>query len=261
MQEIGELGKDLVALHGINISMLSSELNEYMKALKIEEIDIDKVEVTLENMKYLSNIKEYSLTKVNFNEIGSVSSTVTITAWCMAILVLILVVATCCKCCAPCTAVGKGIWLMLKCFFGGIWKLCKCMTKKRKKVEEVVETRPNPPKRKWADQPDRRKKLRKDRRSMSMDKSASASRASMDTVSIGLDNIERVVNWKVLYDKERVMIVSTVDGIYVTFNPCNGKVEDRDGRRYLVSKPEVSVITLGEEIRKSIRPPELIDIL
>ena len=73
VQEIGELGKDLVALHGINISMLSSELNEYMKALKIEEIDIDKVEVTLENMKHLSNIKEYSVTKVNFNEIGSVS--------------------------------------------------------------------------------------------------------------------------------------------------------------------------------------------
>ena len=80
VQEIGELGKDLVALHGINISMLSSELNEYMKALKIEEIDIDKVGVTLVNMKHLSNIKEYSVTKVNFNEIGSVSSTVTITA-------------------------------------------------------------------------------------------------------------------------------------------------------------------------------------
>ena len=56
------------------------------------------------------------------------------------------------------------------------------------------------------------------------------------------------------------MIVSTVDGIDVTFNPCNGKVEDRDGRRYLVSKPAVSVITLAEEIRKSIRPPELVDI-
>ena len=68
--------------------MLSSELNEYMKALKVEEIDIDKVEVTLENMRQLSNIKEYSLTKVNFNEIGSVSSTVTITAWCVALLVV-----------------------------------------------------------------------------------------------------------------------------------------------------------------------------
>ena len=51
VEEIGELGKDLVALHGINLSMLSRELNEYMKALKIEEIDIDKEEVTLENMR------------------------------------------------------------------------------------------------------------------------------------------------------------------------------------------------------------------
>ena len=52
-----------------------------------------------------------------------------------------------------------------------------------------------------------------------MDKSASASRASMDTVSIGLDEIERVVDWRVMYDKERVMIVATIDGIDVVFNP------------------------------------------
>ena len=29
VDEIGELGKDLVALHGINVSMLSGESNEY----------------------------------------------------------------------------------------------------------------------------------------------------------------------------------------------------------------------------------------
>ena len=93
-----------------------------------------------------------------------------------------------------------------------------------------------------------------------MDKSASASRASMDTVSIGLDDIERVVDWKVLYDKERVMIVSTVDGVDGIFNPYNGKVEDREGRRYLVSKPTASVMTAAEEIRKSIRPLVLIEV-
>ena len=64
VDEIGELGKDLVALHGINVSMLSDELSEYMKALKVEELDIDKVEVTLENMRHLSNIKEYLLQRL-----------------------------------------------------------------------------------------------------------------------------------------------------------------------------------------------------
>ena len=51
-----------------------------MRALHIEEIDIDKVEVTLENMRHLSNIKEYSATKVDLKDIGSISSTETITA-------------------------------------------------------------------------------------------------------------------------------------------------------------------------------------
>ena len=64
VDEIGELGKDLVALHGINVSMLSDELSEYMKALKVEKLDIDKVEVTLENMRHLSNIKEYLLQRL-----------------------------------------------------------------------------------------------------------------------------------------------------------------------------------------------------
>ena len=88
VDEIGELGKDLVALHGINVSMLNGELNVYMTALKVEELDIDKVEVTLENMRHLNNVKEYSVTKVNLKEIGSVSSTVTITAWAVAVLIL-----------------------------------------------------------------------------------------------------------------------------------------------------------------------------
>ena len=65
VDEIGELGKDLVALHGINVSMLSGELTAYMKALKVEELDIDKVEVTLENIRHLNDTKEYSVTKVS----------------------------------------------------------------------------------------------------------------------------------------------------------------------------------------------------
>ena len=125
IDEIGELGKDLVALHGINVSMLSDELSEYMKALKVEELDIDKVSVTLENMRHLSDIKEYSVTKLSLKDIGSVSSTVTITAWTVAVLILLLVTATCCKCCSPCAAVGTAVWDLLKCIFGGLWSFCK----------------------------------------------------------------------------------------------------------------------------------------
>ena len=125
VDEIGELGKDLFALHGINVSVLSGELSQYMKALKVEELDIDKVEVTLENMRRLSDIKEYSVTKLSLKEIGSVSSTVTITAWTVAVLIVLLVTATCCKCCSPCATVGTAVWDLLKCLFGGLWSLCK----------------------------------------------------------------------------------------------------------------------------------------
>ena len=120
IDEIGELGRDLVALHGINVSMLSSELSEYMKALKVEDLDIDKVKVTLKNMRHLSDIKEYSVTEVSLKEIGSVSSTVTITAWTVVVLIVFLVTATCCKCCSPCATVGTAVWDLLKCLFGGL---------------------------------------------------------------------------------------------------------------------------------------------
>ena len=155
VDEIGELGKDLVALHGINVSMLSDELSEYMKALKVEELDIDKVEVTLENMRHLNNIKEYSVAKVNLKEIGSVSSTVTITAWAVVVLIALLVTATCCKCCSPCATVGTAVWDLLKCLFEGLWSLCKCLFGKREKEpKEVTEN-----KRKLVEIPSMRKRF------------------------------------------------------------------------------------------------------
>ena len=113
--------------------MLSSELNEYMKALKVEELDIDKVEVTLENMRHLSNIKEYSVTKVSLKDIGSVSST-----WTVVVLIVLLVTATCCKCCSPCAMVGTAVWDLLKCIFGGLWSLCKCLVGRRDSVPKKV---------------------------------------------------------------------------------------------------------------------------
>ena len=138
-EEIGELGKDLVAFIGINISMLSSELIEYMKALKVEEIDIhvDKVDVTLENMRHLRNIKEYTVTKVSLKDIGSVSLTVTITAWTIVVLVVLLVVATCCKCCSPYAIVGKAVWNLLECVFGGLWRICKCLVGLRESQSRI----------------------------------------------------------------------------------------------------------------------------
>ena len=44
------------------------------------------------------------------------------------------------------------------------------------------------------------------------------------------------------------------------FNPYSGKVEDASGRRHLVSRPDVSILTAAEDLRRSIKPPELIDI-
>ena len=251
--DIVELGKDLVALHGINVSMLSDELNAYMKALKVEELDIDKV--TLENIRHLNNIKEYSVTKVNLKEIGSVSSTVTITAWTVAVLIVLLITATCCKCCAPCTTIRTAIWDLLKWFFNGLWSLCKCLLGLRK--SELKEVREN--KRKLVDKPSMRKRFCKGDLKTGMYKSASASKASMDTVSVNLDDIERVLDWSVRYEKDRVMITTVLDGLELYFNPCSGKVEDVTGRRHLVCVPDISILSVAEDLRRSIRPPELVE--
>ena len=126
-----------------------------MKALKVEELDIDKVEVTLENMRHLNNIKEYSVAKVNLKEIGSVSSTVTITAWAVVALIALLVTATCCKCCSPCATMGTAVWDLLKCLFERLWSLCKCLFGKREtEPKEVTEN-----KRKLVERPSMRKRF------------------------------------------------------------------------------------------------------
>ena len=91
-------------------------------------------------MRHLSDIKEYSVTKLSLKEIGSVSSTVTITVWAVAVLIALLVIATCCKCCSPCATVGTAIWDLLKCLFGGLWSLCKCLVGMRDSVWGVDPT-------------------------------------------------------------------------------------------------------------------------
>ena len=86
-------------------------------------------------------------------------------------------------------------------------------------------------KRKLDERQSMRKRFRRGDRKMKMDKSASASKASMDTVSVSLDDIERVLDWSVRYEKDRVMITTVLHGLELYFNPCSGRVEDVTGRQ------------------------------
>ena len=77
--------------------------------------------------------------------------------------------------------------------FGGLWRVCKCLVGLREsKPKEVTGN-----KRKFSEKPKMRKRFRRDESKARLDKSASVSKASMDTVSLGLDNIERVLDWSV----------------------------------------------------------------
>ena len=43
------------------------------------------------------------------------------------------------------------------------------------------------------------------------------------------------------------------------FNPYLGKVEDAAGNRHLVSMPDVNILTVAEDLRRLIKPPELVE--
>ena len=94
---------------------------------------------------------------------------------------------------------------------------------------------------------------------MGLDESVSASKASMDTVSESLDDIERVLDWSVKYEKDRVLITTVLNGLELYFNPCSGKVEDVTGRRHLVCVPDINILSVAEDLRRSIKPPELVE--
>ena len=97
-------------------------------------------------------------------------------------------------------------------------------------------------KRKLVERPNMRKRFCRESYETSMNKSASTSKASMDTVSVGLDDIERVLDWSVRYEKDKVMITVMLDGLELYFNPYSGKVEDAAGKRHLVSVPSVDTV-------------------
>ena len=78
---------------------------------------------------------------------------------------------------------------MLKCIFGGLWSLCRWLVgRKGSKPKVAKET-----KRKLVEVPSMRKKFCREGSRMKLKKSASFSKASKDTVSVGFDDIERVL--------------------------------------------------------------------
>ena len=131
----------------------------------------------------------------------------------------------------------------------------KCLIRRRESQPSEVKQN----KRKLVEQPSVRKRFRKGHRNMGLSESVSASKASVDTVSESLDDIERVLDWSVRYEKDRVMITAVMNGVEVYFNPCSGKVEDGTGKRHLVCVPDVSILCVAEDLRRSIRPPALVE--
>ena len=105
-------------------------------------------------------------------------------------------------------------------------------------------------KRKLVERPRMRKRFHREDYKTSMNKSASTSKASMDIVSVGLDDIERVLDWSVRYEKDKVMITTVLDGLELYFNPCTGRVEDGAGKRHLVSVPDINILTIAEDLRE-----------
>ena len=99
-------------------------------------------------------------------------------------------------------------WDLLKCLFRGLWTLCKCLVGMRESEPKKVKEN----KRKLDERLRIRKRFRREDSKASLDKSAFASKANMDTVCVGLDDIERVLDWSVRYEKDKVMIASVLDG-------------------------------------------------
>ena len=69
-----------------------------------------------------------------------------------------------------------------------------------------------------------------------------------------------MLDWSVRYEKDKVMITAVLDGLELYFNPYSGKVEDAARKRHLVSVPDVNILTVVVDLRRSIKPPELIDL-
>ena len=50
-----------------------------------------------------------------------------------------------------------------------------------------------------------------------------------------------------------MLITTVLNGLDLYFNPCSGKVEDVTGRRHLVCVPDISIMSVVEDLRRSIK--------
>ena len=73
-----------------------------------------------------------------------------------------------------------------------MWSLGKWLIGRRDSEQKVAKET----KRKLVEAPSMRNRFHREGSRVNLNKSASASKASMDTVSVGLDDIERVLDWR-----------------------------------------------------------------
>jgi len=255
--ELLELSRDLEALHGINVSGLGQELDVYMEALGIEKVELKNAQEALSGFGKMKELTEYSVLNVNIKDAGELSTTVTVVAWVLVILVTALVVTAFCVCCKPCRECGKGLIMLVKGVFKTLRCFWRCIVWCRKR--SVSQSRNGESGMRGDDRDP--ENSRTDSSFNTAERSLSSidrSMVSVATESLNLDDIRRPCLWAVALQNDRVQILTESEGVNVYYNPILKACKDESGRRIELEPPPGEILAAAENLRKTIRAPKMV---
>jgi hypothetical protein len=189
--ELSSLLDDISVIHDVNTSRLSEDWNNILKENNIESLNLGEVKNAVESMSAIKTLKEFSVTKINFENPHHAATT--ITSWLVAActLAIIAITAKLC-CCGPQTS-------CLKCIFKSVWNLIKLIGKIVVHGIYMCARKPVP-------------------NAFKFDKKANKVSKTKDKVK-----------WKITLSNNRALLTASLSSGRIFYNHVEGVIENEDG--------------------------------
>jgi len=235
--EISTLSEYLEEIHMFNTTKLVSDFLDFASEVGVENADIDKVSTSISAFKQIKTMQGYHPLQITLEKPDAMSTTLTIVAWAVVLLALIVSITCCYMCCAPCkTCIDAGC-SATSCIFSGLYKVICCLKKAAKQKHEDNES-----------ELDLTEKSASRSTIFSLQKTRTR-RHSTSTAATELES-EDAIYWRTQVKKDRVVLYASLPSGNIFYNLATGKVENADGNVLHDIKASPSLDKVNQALRK-----------
>ena len=225
------LAEDLADLHGINISKLSPDFADFAENVNLEKLDLAEASASIKQFQKIANMENFNVAIPRLEELDNVTWTVAITAWVVALIIILASLKCCVSCCCPnikcCSKAFEALWKIVSAIFSCIKCLvCSCHGQAVSQGEIPME---------------------------------SPQKASTRLDSSFLSDDVFAPHWEVVVLDNRAILMASLESGDIFFNHLTGDIENEHGSILKLDvRPSANTLNHYLKTVHSLPPPRLV---